>query len=125
MLKKLQCEDLIGIKIPKITKIQNQKKKTKNETENETKNEALKFEEGFLVKAIKEGNCVIFDKINEASSTVYERLNGLLDKKYNEEDRIFYLPEKSTETLISIHVKFRIICTCNNSKLKDISPFFK
>ena len=72
-------------------------KKKKEET-----NEILKFKKGFLVKAIKKGRCVIFDQINEAPSTVYERLNGLLDKKYNDEDNKFPVPECSEKTSFKI-----------------------
>ena len=62
--------------------------------------------------------CVIFDQINEAPSTVYERLNGLLDKKYNDEDNKFPVPECSEKTSFKIKKNFRIICTCNHKKIK-------
>ena len=125
--KKLQCEDLIGITIPNISNhIESDTSGTDtNNKENEKiNNEILKFKEGFLVKAIKKGRCVIFDQINEAPSTVYERLNGLLDKKYNDEDNTFPIPEYSERTNPRIKKNFRIICTCHSSKLKNISPAF-
>ncbi len=117
--KKLQCEDLIGITLPNFSN--NNLGGDTSETET---NEILKFKKGFLVKAIKKGRCVIFDQINEAPSTVYERLNGLLDKKYNDEDNKFPVPECSEKTSFKIKKKFRIICTCNHKKIKQISPAF-
>ena len=125
--KKLQCEDLIGITVPNISN--NVESDTSGTDSKEIKdkksnNEILKFKEGFLVKAIKKGRCVIFDQINEAPSTVYERLNGLLDKKYSDEDNTFPIPEYSEKANPKIKKNFRIICTCNSSKLKNISPAF-
>ena len=134
--KKLQCEDLIGITIPNIETENNKKKKSneskkkKDESKKEKKrgseSEVLKFESGFLVKAIENGVCVIFDKINEVSSTVCERLNGLLDRTFKDysSDNKFYIPEISADKSVEIKDNFRIICTCYNSKLKDISPAF-
>lgn len=125
--KKLQCEDLIGITVPNISKnLESDTSGTDTKENNDRKhnNEILKFREGFLVKAIKKGRCVIFDQINEAPSTVYERLNGLLDKKYNDEDNTFPIPEYSEKANPKIKKNFRIICTCNDSKLKNISPAF-
>ena len=63
----------------------------------------LIFKQGFLYDAILNGNTVIFDSINEASSTVCERLNGLLDKKNNEEEEYFEVPENSKESKIKIY----------------------
>ena len=126
--KKLQCEDLIGITVPNFSnKFENETSASETEgagKEKEKLNEILKFKEGFLIKAIKRGRSIIFDQINEAPSTVYERLNGLLDKKYNDEDNTFPVPEYSEKTIFKIKKNFRIICTCNNSKLKNISPAF-
>ena len=79
------------------------------------------------MKAIKKGRCVIFDQINEAPSTVYERLNGLnglLDKKYNDEDNTFPIPEYSEKANPKIKKNFRIICTCNSTKLKIYLQLF-
>ena len=75
-------------------------------------NEMLKFKPGFLYDAIQNGSTVIFDSINEASSTVSERLNGLLDKKNNENEEYFEVPENSKESKIKIHPNFRIIMYC-------------
>ena len=106
----LQCSDLIGQ-----TRPCEQKKKS---------NKILSFKQGFLVKAIKKGKTVIFDNINEANAKVYERLNGLLDKKNNKEEQIFDLPENPKNSKIKIHENFRIICTCNIKNIKDMSPSF-
>jgi hypothetical protein len=102
------------------------KKKTTNQKMKKKKNsnEILKFKPGFLVKAIEEGKTVVLDCINEANSTVCERLNGLLDKKNNEDEKYFDLPENSDNPKIPIDEKFRIICTCNINNIKDMSPAF-
>ena len=110
--KNLQCSDLIGQTkpCPKNDKSEN--------------NEILKFIPGILVEALEKGRTVVLDCINEANSTVGERLNGLLDKKNNDEEKYFDLPENAEKSRIQIHKNFRIICTCNINNLKDMSPAF-
>ncbi len=110
--KNLQCSDLIG-----------QTKPCPNNDKSK-KNEILKFIPGFLVEAIKQGKTVVLDCINEANATVCERLNGLLDKKNNENEEYFDLPENTEKLKISINKNFRIICTCNINNIKDMSPAF-
>ena len=87
-------------------------------------NELLVWKDGFLLKAILEGNCAILDSINEAPSTVNEKLNGLLDKKNNPEEEYFDVPENPLNPKIKINEHFRLICTCNYNKLKQQSPAF-
>ena len=70
--KNLECTDLIGTQ--------------KISDSSGDDNELIKFEPRFLYNAIEEGNCVVLDCINEAPSRVIERLNGLLDKKNNEDE---------------------------------------
>ena len=53
-----------------------------------------------------------------------ERLNGLFDKKNNENEEYFDLPENIEELKIPIHKNFRMICTCNVNNIKDMSPSF-
>ena len=110
--KNLQCSDLIGQTkpCPKNDKSDN--------------NEILKFIPGLLVDALEKGRTVVLDYINEANATVCERLNGLLDKKNNEEEEYFDLPENTEKLRIPIHKNFRMICTCNINNLKDMSPAF-
>ena len=88
--KNLQCSDLIGQTkpCPKSDKSDN--------------NEILKFIPGFLVNAIEQGKTVVLDCINEANATVGERLNGLLDKKNNDEENYFDLPENTENQRIKI-----------------------
>ena len=45
-------------------------------------------------------------------------------KKYDDEDNKFSVPEYSEKTNFRINKNFRIICTCNNTKLKNISSAF-
>ena len=87
-------------------------------------NELLVWKDGFLLKAIIEGKCAVLDSINEAPSTVTEKLNGLLDKKYSIEEEYFDVPENPLNSKIKIDEYFRIICTCNYNKLKEQSPAF-
>ena len=109
--KNLECCDLIGTQ--KISDIQDDKNQ-----------DLLIFEPKFLYNAIVEGYCVVLDNINEAPSRVIERLNGLLDKKNNEKEEIFEVPENSKNPLIKICKDFRIICTSNFEKINQISPAF-
>ena len=110
--KNLQCSDLIGQTKPCPKK------------NNSDSNEILKFIPGFLVEAIEKGMTVVLDCINEANATVGERLNGLLDKKNNEAENYFDLPENTEKQKIPIHPNFRMICTCNINHIKDMSPAF-
>ena len=110
--KNLQCSDLIGITKPVPKK------------NNSNNNKILEFKEGFLIKAIKTGRTVVLDCINEANATVGERLNGLLDKKNSEEEAYFDVPENTEELQVKIHKNFRMICTCNINKIKEMSPAF-
>ena len=84
----------------------------------------IQFRPGFLYDAIKEGYCVVLDSIDEAPSIVIERINGLLDKKNNDKENIFEVPEESSDSKIEIEKHFRIICTTTFSKLNQISPSF-
>jgi MoxR-like ATPase len=80
------------------------------------------FQEGFLVKAVKEGSWIILDEINLAPSEVLEALNRLLD-----DNRELYISESNT--VIKAHPNFRIFAAMNPSELyggrKDLSEAFK
>ena len=86
------------------------------------KNGNFYFNEGFLVKAVKEGFWIILDEINLAPSEVLEALNRLLD-----DNRELYLPESNT--VIKAHKNFRIFAAMNPSETytgrKDLSDAFK
>ena len=84
----------------------------------------IQFRPGFLYEAIEKGYCVVLDSIDEAPSIVIERLNGLLDKKNNDKENIFEVPEESSDSKIKIGKHFRIICTTTFSKINQISPSF-
>ena len=111
-----KCSDLIGYHSPK-------KSKDINNNEN-----ILEWKEGFLIESIKKGNIVILDNLQESNSTVTERLNGLLDFKYDENknkgERKFDVPENPLESSITIHQNFRIIGICNINQLSKMSPAF-
>lgn len=80
------------------------------------------FQEGFLVKAVKEGYWIILDEINLAPSEVLEALNRLLD-----DNRELYISE--TNTVIKAHPNFKIFAAMNPAESyggrKDLSEAFK
>ena len=108
--KNIQCSDLIGVQKP-------------SGKMNES-NELLEWKKGFLCLAIESGDCVVLDSIDEAPSTLTERLNGLLDKKNDDSERKFDVPENPKEPQIDIHVNFRMICTSSIDKINEMSPAF-
>jgi len=108
--KNIQCSDLIGVQKPS--------------GRIDESNELLEWKKGFLCIAIEKGDCVILDNIDEAPSTLTERLNGLLDKKNNDSEKKFDVPENPNEPQINIHDNFRIICTSNIDKINEMSPAF-
>ena len=88
-------------------------------------NQIVRWKSGFLLKAIIKGNCAILDSIEEAPSIVTERLNSLLDKKYDgNENNFFNLNENTSKKKVKIDNKFRLICICDDQNIKDMSPAF-
>ena len=59
------------------------------------------------IKEVESGLSVVLDNIEEAPATVTERLNGLLDKYYSEEDFNFEIPENPKKNLVKINSNFR------------------
>jgi len=106
--KNLECTELIG----------------SQKLISENGKDELRFEPGFLYNSIDEGSCIVLDNINEAPSRVIERLNGLLDKKNNEEEKYFEVQENTKNPKLKIHRNFRIIATSNFDKINQISPAF-
>ena len=51
-------------------------------------------------------------------------MNGLLDKKNSDEEAYFDIPENTEELQVKINKNFRMICTCNINKIKEMSPAF-
>ena len=109
-----KCSDLIGYISPR-------KEKTINEDE-----VILEWKEGFLSNSIENGKIVILDNLQEADSTITERLNGLLDIKYdeNKKGRKFDIPENPDKSSIIIHDDFRIIGVCDSQNIMNMSPAF-
>ena len=109
-----KCSDLIGGQTPEGS---------------EGKNIYMEWKDGFLTKAIEKGEIVIMDNLQEANSTITERLNGLLDIKYDEgkkkgEAKKFDIPENPLKNSIEIHKDFRIIGICDNQSINQMSPAF-
>ena len=72
----ISCADLIG--------------KQKASSQIDVGQEIIEWKSGFLLEAIEKGKCVVLDNLEEAPSTVTERLNCLLDKKYDKNDNFFF-----------------------------------
>lgn len=108
--KETKCSDLIGHQVPS--------------KQAESSQELIEWESGFLTDAIEEGRCAVLDNINEAPSTVNERLNGLLDEKYDGAQKMFEIPENPQGKSIKIHPKFRLLCTCRIENIDNMSPAF-
>ena len=108
-----RCSDLIGGQIPK----------------EKGKDIYMEWKDGFFTKAIEEGKIVIMDNLQEANSTITERLNGLLDIKYDEEKKkgipkTFEIPENPLKNHIEINKNFRIIGVCDIQAINQMSPAF-
>uniref|UniRef100_A0ACD5ZCK1 Uncharacterized protein n=1 Tax=Avena sativa TaxID=4498 RepID=A0ACD5ZCK1_AVESA len=66
----------------------------------------LKFQEGALVKAVREGHWIVLDELNLAPSDVLEALNRLLD-----DNRELFVPE--LQETIPAHPDFMLFATQN------------
>ncbi|KAJ3682433.1 hypothetical protein LUZ60_015006 [Juncus effusus] len=66
----------------------------------------LKFQEGVLVKAVREGHWIVLDELNLAPSDVLEALNRLLD-----DNRELFVPE--IQETIQAHPDFMLFATQN------------
>ena len=109
--EELKCPDLIGRQSP-----------TNN---SDPGKELIEWKNGFLSNAIEKGGVVILDALDQASVTVTERINGLLDQKYDDpKENIFDVPENPQNPEISIHKNFRLICTTDINKINQMSPAF-
>ena len=89
----------------------------------------MEWKEGFLSKSIENGSVVILDNLHEANSTITERLNGLLDIKYDENKKkatkkVFDIPENPLKNTIPVHDNFRIIGICDTHNIIKMSPAF-
>lgn len=78
--------------------------------------------EPLLTEAVQKGLCVVFDSLNEAPSTVIKRLEGLIDEKYDGENRMFQINKDPKSNEIS--KDFRLLCTCRVDKINEIPPEF-
>ena len=107
--EELKCSDLIGKYCPT--------------NKNEPGKELIEWNSGFLLKAIENGGIVILDDIDQSSSTVSERLNSLLDKKYDINE-YFNVPENPKKSEIIINSNFRLICIADINRINEMSPAF-
>ena len=109
--EELKCPDLIGRQSPT--------------NKSEPGEELIEWTKGFLSNAVENGGIVVLDDLNQATTTVTERLNGLLDQKCDEtKEAKFDIPENPQEPEIVINPKFRLICTSDINKINQMSPAF-
>ena len=106
----ITCADLIG--------------RQRASSEVDAGQQIIEWQSGFLLNAIEYGKCVVLDCLEEAPSTVTERLNSLLDKKYDGKYSIFNVYENPNNNEILIHDDFRLVCTCEIENIKKMSPAF-
>ena len=66
----------------------------------------LQYQEGILVRALREGHWIVLDELNLASSDILEALNRLLD-----DNRELFLPE--TQEVVRPHENFMLFATQN------------
>ena len=89
------------------------------------KNEDLiQWQDGPLIKAVREGKPLILIGIHELQSSVLEFMNDLLDRKYDNKERFLNNPNNPNEPNILVHKNFRLICTTLLSEINKLSPAF-
>ena len=106
--KSSKVEDLMGK--PKVSN-------NKNE-------DLIQWQDGPLIKAVREGKPLILLGIHELQSSVLEYMNDLLDRKYDGKQRYLNNPNNPNEPIIPIHKNFRLICTTLLSDINKLSPAF-
>lgn len=106
--KSSKVEDLIG----------------KQRISNNKSEDLIKWQDGPLIKAIKEGKPLILLGIHELQSSVLEFMNDILDRKYDGKDRYLNNPNNPNEQKVYIHKNFRLICTTLLSDINKLSPAF-
>ena len=109
MTEETKISDLIGSHSPS----------TNKDKESETIDNNIEPIEGFLNKAIRNGNIIILDNLHEANSIITKRLNVLLDSRDS-----FYILEKPLENIIEINGKLRIIGTSDRNLISKVSSAF-
>lgn len=102
--------DLIGRFIPTSSK--------------KSENNIIKWEDGPLTEAIKNGYSGLFLNIDLVEPKILERINCLLDEKEKDSDKTFQITENPNLKEISININFRFYCTCPIEKLDTLSDAF-
>ena len=109
--EELKCPDLIGRQSPT--------------NSSDPGRELIEWKNGFLSVAIENGGVVVLDALDQATATVTERLNGLLDQKYDDTEKAkFDVPENPQKPEILIDKNFRLVCTTDINKINQMSPAF-
>ena len=106
--KSSKVEDLIG----------------KLRVSNNKNEDLIQWQDGPLIKAVREGKPLILIGIHELQSSVLEYMNDLLDRKYDGKQRYLNNQNNPNESTIPIHRNFRLICTTLLSEINKLSPAF-
>ena len=79
----------------------------------------------FYLMRLKMGGVVVLNALDQASATDTERLNGLLDQKFDDTEKAkFDVPENPLKSEIIIHKNFILVCTMDIYKINQMSPAF-
>ena len=84
----------------------------------------IQWQDGPLIKAVREGKPSILIRIYELQSSVLEYMNDLLDREYDGKQLFLNNQNDLNEPQILIHKNFRLICTALLSDLNKLSPAF-
>ena len=106
--KNSKVEDLIG----------------KQKVSNNKDEDLIQWQDGPLIKAVRNGRPLILIGIHELQTSVLEYMNDLLDRKYDGKQRFLNNPNNPNEPEIPINKNFRLICTTLLSDLNKLSPAF-
>jgi hypothetical protein len=91
---------------------------------NDKNEDIIQWQDGPLIKAVREGKPLILIGIHELQSSVLEFMNDILDRKYDGKQRYLNNPNNPNEPSIPIHRNFRLICTTLLSEINKLSPAF-
>ena len=105
-----QCSDLIGKQRP-----------SKDLNSSMDNNQLIQWIDGFLIRAISEGQVAVVDNIDEAQPTITERFNSLMDREIGSK---FETPENANQRFVYIQKGFHLLCTCKLENLEQMSPAF-
>ena len=121
-LNSIEDESLYIVYCTKSTKVEDLMGKSK--VSNNKEEDLIQWQDGPLIKAVREGKPLILIGIHELPSSVLEYMNDLLDRKYDGKQRHLNNPNNPNEPQIPINKNFRLICTTSLADINKLSPAF-